>query len=68
MGDVFGFFTTVEPSDPRREAKLMVYDRMLASMRIDPVILHQRGLDGIKSRRKSVRWRTTLPTSSRCKR
>ena len=36
-------FSRPSSRDPRREAKLRVYDRMLASMRIDPVILHQRG-------------------------
>jgi hypothetical protein len=40
-GTVFRFFTTVEPSDPRREAVLMAYEHMLASMRIDPVTLHK---------------------------
>jgi hypothetical protein len=34
---VFRFFTTLEPSGPRREAELMAYQGMLASMRIDPV-------------------------------
>jgi hypothetical protein len=40
-GTVFRFFTTVEVSGPRREAVLMAYEHMLASMRIDPVALHQ---------------------------
>ena len=42
-GTVFRFLTTVEPSGPRRQAQLMDYERMLASMKIDPVILHQSG-------------------------
>ena len=40
-GTVFRFYTTVEPSGPRREAALIAYERMLTSMRIDPVKLHQ---------------------------
>ena len=41
MGTVFRFFTTVEPSGPRREAVLIAYERMLTSMRIDPVKIHR---------------------------
>ena len=41
FGTVFRFFTVVEPSGPRREAELIAYERMLTSMRIDPVKLHQ---------------------------
>jgi len=40
-GTVFRFYTSVEPSGPQREAKLIVYERMLASMRIDPETIHQ---------------------------
>ena len=36
MGTVFVFSTTVQPSEPGREAKLIAYERMLASMKIDP--------------------------------
>jgi hypothetical protein len=41
-GTVVRFITTVEPSQPGRKAILQAYDKMLASMRIDPVILHQK--------------------------
>ena len=42
-GTVFSFSTVVEPSGPKRDAQLKAYERMLASMRIDPVALHKRG-------------------------
>jgi hypothetical protein len=42
-GTVFSFSTVVELSGPKREAELKAYERMLASMRIDPVALHKRG-------------------------
>ena len=41
-GTVVRFVMTVGPSEPGREAILQAYDKMLASMRIDPVILHQK--------------------------
>ena len=41
-GTVFSFSTIVELSGPKREADLKAYERMLASMRIDPVALHKR--------------------------
>jgi hypothetical protein len=41
-GTVFRFYTTVEPSGPRREAVLIAYERILTSMRIDPVKLHEK--------------------------
>jgi hypothetical protein len=44
MGTVFSFSTTVQPSEPGGKADLIAYERMLASMRIDPVLLHQAGL------------------------
>jgi hypothetical protein len=42
-GTVFSFSTVVDLSGPKREAALNAYDRMLASMQIDPVALHKRG-------------------------
>jgi hypothetical protein len=42
-GTVFSFSTVVELSGPTRDAQLKAYERMLASMRIDPVALHKRG-------------------------
>lgn len=41
-GTVFRFFTTVDASGPNRQAILTAYEHMLASMRIDPVKLHER--------------------------
>jgi hypothetical protein len=40
-GTVFRLFMTFAASGPGREADLSAYERMLASMRIDPVKLHQ---------------------------
>ena len=42
-GTVFIFSTVVDLSGAKREAALNAYERMLASMRIDPVALHKRG-------------------------
>ena len=41
-GTVFSFSTVVDFSGPQREANLSAYERMLSSMRIDPVALHKR--------------------------
>lgn len=53
-GEAFRFYTAVRPSNPEGEAELIAYERMLTSMRIDPVVFNRAVVQYSERQRRPV--------------